>query len=218
MARIYTPKYLKEQTEVPDEIMPFVLAGPRTLPGESEDDFFCLFDMMVLEVMPDAEIEWLWTIDLTWSLFEMQRYRRWKDAIILTGRSEALERALVRTNPAAAELGVTPSIRAMARSDSKVLQTNPNDRALNDRLNRQGYDDVTINAEAFIHSAAAIAVVEKFLASARHNAVATLREVKLHREFAKRAKEAHKLFLAREAAEAIQSPAPSDPDQAGKAN
>lgn len=215
MSKIYTREYLEEDLEVPKEIMPFVLAGPRTLPGESEDDFFRLFDVMVEEVLPESPIEWLWTLDLSWSLYEMQRYRRWKDAIILTGRSEALEAALAKTNSAAAELGVTPSIRAMARLESKTLRSNPNDPTLTNRLEGHGYDQETINATAFLDGVTAIAAVEKFLTSARHHVVATLREVKLHREFAKRAEQAHRLFLAREATEAVQLE-PRNTDDAGK--
>jgi hypothetical protein len=151
--------------------------------------------MMVLEILPEAEIEWLWTIDLSWVWFELHRYRRWKSAILLTGRSEALEAALAKTNPAALQLGVTSSIQAAARLESAKLQANPDDLGLNARLQGLGYDPDAINATAFVLNVGSLTMVERFLTSARQQVVAIMREVKLHREFAQRAERARQLFL-----------------------
>ena len=182
MSIIYTPEYLEKHLQVPDDIIPFVLATPRLLPGEKEDDYLRLFEMMATEILPDPDIEWLWTIDITWLWFEIQRYRRWKNAIIMTRRADALEDALSKTNPLALQVGgMNSMIRAESRLESQQLRLNPSDQDLNARLHGHGYDLDAINATAFVHAAASLTLVDKFLTSARQQATAILREVKSHR-------------------------------------
>ena len=201
MSTIYTPAFLEQHLQVPEDIIPLVLTTPRLLPGEKEDDYLQLFEMMATEVLPDDDIEWLWTIDLTWLWFEIHRYRRWKNAIIMTRRANALEDALAKTNPLTLQIGgINAMIRAEAREESGRLQVNPNDPILNARLHGNGYDLDAINAIAFVHAGASLSTVEKFLTSARQQATAILREVKSHREFAKRANIALSTMLSQEKA------------------
>jgi hypothetical protein len=48
---------------VPDELIPF--SEPSSLlPGESLHDFEVLQRMMVDDIVPQTNIEWLWTLDL----------------------------------------------------------------------------------------------------------------------------------------------------------
>jgi hypothetical protein len=179
-------------------ILPFALATPRLLPGETDDDYYRLFDMMATEILPDTDIEWLWTIDLAWLWFDILRYRRWKNAIILTGRRAALEFALAKTNPEALLIGgMNPLIRGQARMDAEALRVETNKHnPLNARLEAHGYDADAINATAFVQGLDSLATIEKFLTSARRQVAVMLRDVGLHREFARRASEVNDRYLA----------------------
>jgi len=82
----YTAENMKDDFEIPDEVLPLVLAHPRLLPGETRDEFYLMLELMFSTILPDTELEWLTTIDLAWLQWEIQRYRRWKNAIIMSNR------------------------------------------------------------------------------------------------------------------------------------
>ncbi len=192
MTTVYTSKYLQQNLDVPDVILPFALATPRLLPGETDDDYYRLFEMMATELLPDTDLQWLWVIDLTWLWFDIVRYRRWKSAIILTSRRAALEFALAKTDPESLQIsGMNPMIRAQARVDAEVLRVDKNNRnALSVRLEAHGYDADAVNASAFVEGRESLATIEKFLTSARHQVAAMVREIRLDCEFVRRAREA----------------------------
>jgi hypothetical protein len=192
MTPVYTAEYLQEHLQVPDVILPFALATPRLLPGETDDDYYRLFEMMATDLLPDTDLQWLWVIDLTWLWFDIMRYRRWKSAIILTSRKAALEFALAKTDPELLQIsGMNPMIRAQARVDAEVLRVDKNSRnPLNVRLEAHGYDAGAVNANAFVQGLESLTVIEKFLASARQQVAAMVREIRLDCEYVRRANEA----------------------------
>jgi hypothetical protein len=191
VAEIYTPEYLQEHLQVPDIILPFALATPRLLPGETANDYYRLFDMMATELLPDTDLQWLWVIDLAWLWFDIMRYRRWKNAIISTSRRAALEFALAKTDPESLEIsGMNPMIRAQARVDAEVLRVDNNNRnPLNVRLEAHGYDVDAVNASAFVQGVEALTTIEKFLTTARHQVAVMVREIRQDCEFVRRANE-----------------------------
>jgi hypothetical protein len=148
--------------------------------------------MMATELLPETDLQWLWTIDLVYVWFDILRYRRWKNAIILTSRRPALEFALAKTSPEAQLAGVTNQVvRAQARIDAEALRLEPNRfSALSTRLEAHGYDADAINANAFLQSLEFLTTIEKFLTSARHQVAALVREIRLDHEFVRRAREA----------------------------
>jgi hypothetical protein len=199
VSEFYTAGYLQEHLQVPDVMLPFALATPRLLPGETDDDFYRLFDMMATELLPDTDLQWLWVIDLTWLWFDIVRYRRWKSAIILTSRRAALEFALAKTDPESLQIsGMNPMIRAQARVDAEVLRVDKNNRnALSVRLEAHGYNADAVNASAFVEGRESLATIEKFLTSARHQVAAMVREIRLDCAFVQRAREAIDCNLAK---------------------
>jgi hypothetical protein len=72
-------------------------ASVLVLPGEKEDEFLQMMAMMVVDIAPLTNIEWLCAIDLGSLLWEVQRYLRWKIAIVMINRAEALKEAGVKT-------------------------------------------------------------------------------------------------------------------------
>lgn len=192
MTPLYNAEYLQEHLQVPDVILPLALATPRLLPGESENDYYRLFEMMATELLPDTDLQWLWVIDLTWLWFDIMRYRRWKSAIILTSRRAALEFALAKTDPESLQIGgMNPMVRAQARVDAEVLRVDKNSRnSLAVRLEAHGYDSDAVNANAFVQGLEPLTAIEKFLTSARQQVATMVREIRLDCEFVRRANEA----------------------------
>jgi len=52
--------------------------------------------MMVDDIRPETNIEWLWTLDLVELSWEILRYRRFKKSILDTHRVAAIEAILIR--------------------------------------------------------------------------------------------------------------------------
>jgi hypothetical protein len=194
---LFTPESLQKDHEFPDVIMPLVKAHPRLLPGETKDEYYKLFDIMALEILPNDDIEWLAVIDLTHLQWDIQRLRRWKNAIIASNRAAALETALCKTHDGAAMVGAMTMIRAESKLHAQAMSINPNaHRDVRGKLESHGYDADAINAGAFVHSIVPLTTIEKFLSSARHQVLVTLREIAIRREFARRAAEAGKRLMA----------------------
>ena len=95
MSEVYDTNYFLDDLQVPENLLPRVQECPQLMPGERREDYFMLFEAMVTELIPDLDLEWLLAIDLAWIFFEIQRYRRWKNAVILTNRRAALEDVLI---------------------------------------------------------------------------------------------------------------------------
>ena len=49
------------------------------LPGENPCDFEVIRQMIVDDIQPQTNIEWLWTLDLVEMFWEILRYRRLKN-------------------------------------------------------------------------------------------------------------------------------------------
>lgn len=189
---IYTLEKLKEKLEIPNEFLPLVLAHPQLLPGETSDDFFRLFDIMVGVIAPLEDIEWLATIELTWLQWDINRYRRWKNKIIANNRASALATALSKTHPGCYLPGAMATIAPESRMQAMEINTKPGAHSdLLARLESHGYD-LDINAGAFVHSIALVAAIDNLLSSARRQVAMILRQVELQKEFIRRARSAMK--------------------------
>jgi hypothetical protein len=66
------------------------------LPGESRVEFETIRQMMVDEVQPETNLEWLWLLDLIELSWEILRYRRLKQVVLETCRSNAIESLLLK--------------------------------------------------------------------------------------------------------------------------
>ena len=144
----------------------------------------------------------LCTIDLTSLWWEIQRYRNWKIAIIRANRAAAVADALYKSDPTYRLLEPQPGIKAQAKVDAEQWHNNLSRRnELNVRLKEHGYNAQGINAHAFIGELVSIANIERFLASARSQVNALLREINVRREFARRARQAFDKRLSRESIE-----------------
>lgn len=177
--------------EVPKSIQPFVAKCPPLLPGESETQYYALFDLLMDELRPDTTTEWLALADITSMCWDIGRYRAWKGAILNIYRRSALESALRETHPSRGQGFDVPLVFNIARKEAEAWETDPAKRQdLDVRLVRRGYDEVGLNAGALLEGMEPLAKIERFLSSARGQLNAMLKEVLVRREFAARARKA----------------------------
>jgi len=66
------------------------------LAGENRQDFEAIRQMMVDDIQPETNIEWLWTLDFVELSWEILRYRRLKTRILDAHRVAAIETILQR--------------------------------------------------------------------------------------------------------------------------
>ena len=85
------------------------------LPGESFHDFEAIRQMMVDDIQPETNIEWLWTLDLVELSWEILRYRHLKKRILDVHRVAAIEAILQRLDGEGMPAEAMPLVRKQAR-------------------------------------------------------------------------------------------------------
>src|ERR1700730_17639143 len=99
---------------VPDELIPF--SEPSSLlPGESLHDFEVLQRMMVDDIQPQTNIEWLWTLDLVELSWEILRYQCLNCNILDSHRLTASEAILRRLDGEGMPAEAMPMVQIQAR-------------------------------------------------------------------------------------------------------
>jgi hypothetical protein len=187
----------EESNEVPEMIMPFVRQSILVLPGENEEEYLDMMSLLIEDLDPQENIEWLCVIDLASLWWEIQRYRGWKVAILKANRADAVADALYKSDPNYLLMGPQPAIQAQAKVDAEKWHKDDKHRGyLNVRLKEHGYNAQGINAHAFVLGLMPLAQVERFLSSARNQVNVILRELNFRREFSRRAGEAIRKRLA----------------------
>ena len=76
---------LVRRLSIPNELKGFI-EQPCLLPGENRRDYEFLHQMMIDDIQPRTNIEWLWTFDLIELSWEVLRYRRLKQKVLETNR------------------------------------------------------------------------------------------------------------------------------------
>src|SRR3954464_1040649 len=79
------------------------------LPGEEKREFEIIRQMIIEDVRPKTNLEWLWTIDLVELSWEILRYRRLRERILQAYRGNAIASILQRLDGA----GVTPQTKGL---------------------------------------------------------------------------------------------------------
>src|SRR5258705_6392478 len=81
------------------------------LPGESLREFDTIRRMIVEDIRPTSNLEWLWTLDLTELSWEILRYRRLREKILQAYRAKAIAAILQRLDGA----GIPPQTQSMVQ-------------------------------------------------------------------------------------------------------
>jgi len=171
---------------VPAELIPF--SDPSfLLPGESSQDFEAIRQMMVDDIRPETNIEWLWTLDIVELSWEILRYRRLKKRILDSHRASAIEAILQRLDGEGLPAVALPMVRTRARQTAAEWRDSREAAIeIEARLDRHGFDPININAEVFVQARESFDMFDRLIQSAQNRRIILLREISLRREFARR--------------------------------
>jgi hypothetical protein len=173
---------------VPAELMP-ISEESLLLPGESVRDFELLRQMMVDDIKPESNIEWLWTLDLVELSWEILRCRRLKKRILDAYRAAAIEAILQRVDGAGMPPEARPMVQLQARRTAAEWRDDSEVAAdIEARLLRSGIDSIDINAEVYVQARELFEMFDQLIHLAQNRRVALLREISIRREFARRAR------------------------------
>ena len=171
---------------VPIELIPF--SEPSfLLPGESRQDFEAIRQMMVDDIRPETNIEWLWTLDLVELSWEILRYRRLKKRILDAHRVAAIEAILQRLDGEGMPAEVMPTVRTRARRTAAEWR-NDQEAAIEieSHLDRNGFDAIDINAEVFVQARELFDMFDQLMIAAQRRRIGLLREISIRHEFVRR--------------------------------
>ena len=170
---------------VPSELRPF--AEPHLRPGESHRDFAAIQKMMIDEVQPRSCMEWLWTLDLVELSWEILRYRRLKMRVLALDRAAAIEAIVLRVDGEGLPIEAMPMVRQHARRAAADWRTDPQAAVdIEAHLERNGFDQIDINAQAIAQAQELFQMFDQFMQSAQNRRVQLLREIHVRRELARR--------------------------------
>jgi hypothetical protein len=162
---------------------PFLL-----LPGEDLREFEAIRQMMVDEILPETNIEWLWTLDLVELSWEILRYRRLKMRILDAHRAVAIGVILQQLDGAGMPAEAMPMVRVQARRTATEWRDDPAAAAeIEARLDRSGFDQIDPNAEVFVQAREPFDMFDQLMHAAQRRRIRLLREIGIRREFLKRA-------------------------------
>jgi hypothetical protein len=181
---------LVRHLSIPNEIAA-LMGQPCLLPGENRRDYEILRLMMINDVQPRTTIEWLWTFDLIELSWEVLRYRRLKQKVLVTNRAAAIEAILWELDGACLPTPTLGVSRLENRRNAIEWRDDPKAAAeIEERLRRHGWDTAAINARVFVQARDAFSMLDNLMSAAQGRRIALLREIGARREFAKRAQNA----------------------------
>jgi len=175
-------------SKAPDELRPF--AEPSLLlPGENLRDYEVLGQLIVEDIQPQTNIEWLWTLDLIELSWEIMRYRRLKKSILDVHRATAIEAILRRLDGEGMPAEGMPVVDLHARRTAAEWRDDRDSASETEaRLRRSKFDNIQINAEVFVQARASFEMFDRLTQLAQARRIGLLREISLRREFARRAR------------------------------
>lgn len=172
----------------PVELMPFSEES-LLLPGENFRDFEAIRQMMVDDIQPESNIEWLWTLDLVELSWEILRYRRLKTRILNAHRAAAIEAILLRLDGAGMPAEAMPIVQIKAKRTASEWRDDPEAAIdIEARLYRSGIDSIDLNAEVFVQAREVFQMFDQLIQLAQNRRMGLLREISVRREFARRAR------------------------------
>jgi len=157
------------------------------LPGENPHEFELIRKMMIDEVRPETNIEWLWTLDLVELSWEILRYRRLKQRVLHEHRQSAIKAILLGLDGAGIPRRDAAYVEVQVGRSAAQWRDDP--QAANEieaRLRRHGFDDHAVNAELYFQARTAFAIFDELMQAAQHRRMVLLREINARREFSKR--------------------------------
>jgi hypothetical protein len=157
------------------------------LPGENQRDFEVIRQIIIDEIQPESNLEWLWILDLVELSWETLRYRRLKHRVLREYRHAAIAAILLRLDSP----GMPSSDLSQAHIQTKrnAAEWRDDSNAADEieaRLNQHGFDAAAINAEVFYQAREIFSMFDQLMLSAQNRRMSLLREISSRRQDAKR--------------------------------
>jgi hypothetical protein len=175
-------------SQMPSELNAFLEPSP-VLPDEDLKDYEFIKQMMIDDVSPQTNMEWLWTLDLVELSWEIIRYRRLKQKVLEVYREAAIQSVLQRLDGAGMPAGAADNVHMQTKRNAEQWRS---DRGAADeieaRLARHGFDLTSITAEVFVQARDVFDMFDGLMQSAQSRRLMLLREINIRREITKRVK------------------------------
>lgn len=157
------------------------------LPGENRQEFEIVQKMMIEEVRPETNIEWLWTLDLIELSWEILRYRCLKQRILLEHRHLAIQAILMRLDGAGIPARDLQNLELQVRRSAAEWRDDPQAASeIEARLRRNDFEDSAVNAELYCQARGMFAMFDDLMRAAQNRRMVVLREITSRRELSKR--------------------------------
>jgi hypothetical protein len=158
---------------------------PSCFPARAPRDFEVLQRMMVDDIQPQTNIEWLWTLDLVELSWEILRYRRLKNRILEAHRVDAIEAILRRLDGEEMPAEAMPMVRIHARRTANEWRGDQQAAVeIEARPARGGFDNTDIDAHVFVQARELFAMFDQLMQSAQNRRIGLMREISVRRELA----------------------------------
>jgi hypothetical protein len=174
--------------QMPPEFNAFLELSP-VLPDEDLKDYEFIKQMMIADVGPQTNIEWLWTLDLVELSWEIIRYRRLKQKVLETHREAAIQSILQRLDGEGMPSEAAGKVYMQTKRNAVEWRCDPGAAAeIEARLARHGVDLASITTEAFVQARDVFDMFDGLMQTAQSRRLTLLREINLRREITKRVK------------------------------
>jgi hypothetical protein len=158
------------------------------LPGENRQQFDIIRDMLIDEIRPQTNIEWLWTLDLIELSWEILRYRLLKQSVLHEYRYAAIKAILLRLDGAGVPARDLEYQKLQAGRSAAEWRDDPQaGDEIEARLRRHGFDEGAVNAEIFCQARELFATFDELMHAAQNRRIVLLKEINSRRELTKRA-------------------------------
>lgn len=166
--------YHSNELTIPERLRPF--AEPPLIAGESREDYVLLRQLLIEDIQPRSNIEWLWLFDLAELSWEMLRYRKLKVRAIEMHRVKAIEALLLQIDGAGLPEN-DPALLKYAKINSAECRADPLAmQEVEARLAARGLDSSAITAVTVLQAQAAKALFETIAFRAQDRRTLLLRQ------------------------------------------
>jgi hypothetical protein len=174
--------------QMPTEFQIFLEQSPL-LPGEDPNYYELVKQMMIDDLAPQNNIEWLWTLDLIELSWEILRYRRLKQKVLDMYREVAIQSILQRLDGAGMPIESSCKVVMHAKRNAEQWRKDRDAAVeIEARLARHGFDVLSVTAEVFVQAQGLFDMFDSLMQSAQSRRLTLLREINIRREFGRRLK------------------------------
>jgi hypothetical protein len=148
------------------------------LPGESRTDFEAIRQLMIDDIRPETNLEWLWLLDFAELSWEILRYRRLKQRVLDAFREGAIETILLRLDSAGIRAEALSEVRLRVRRNVADWRHDPRAAVeIETRLQQHDFGVEAINAKVYCQAQDTFALFKGLMHSAQNRRMALLREI-----------------------------------------